>query len=133
MVKTETSKGSVAFDQETPSKRDKIGVPKAKEEDDGGAKETLSEWAAKKGRGSAAWAFCFLTPVRGSFSFVDNRRELWSHGGEAKATLCFSRVGTARRFCQVHVRAGTVRSPASAGFTRFWSLANGPCCYGTTC
>lgn len=52
---------------------------------------------------------------------------------EAKATLCFSRVGTARRFCQVHVRAGIVRSPASAGFTRFWSLANGPCCYGTTC
>jgi hypothetical protein len=104
--------------------------PKRKRKTTAEQRDPLSGWRRKE-RGSAAWAFCFLTPVRGSFSLLTTAG---SYGAmEAKATLCFSRVGTARRFCQVHVRAGIVRSPASAGFTRFWSLANGPCCYGTTC
>jgi hypothetical protein len=112
VVKTETSKGSVAFDRETPSKRDKIGVPKAKEEDDGGAKrpsvggEERKE-EARPGRfvssRPSAVRFPLLTTA-GSYGAMEAKRRRRSvflewelHGGFARSTFGREPFGVQRR------------------------------------
>jgi len=124
----ETSKGSAAFDEETPAKSDKKrkgGVPKAKaEDDDGGASQRdPAGRRRKRARGDRSdvilegslWAFCFPTHVDPLFVFlVNNRRELWRRRSVFPALNVVQwQLATARWFFQVHVWAGTVWNPAT--------------------
>ena len=129
VVKMETSKGSAAFDEETPAKSDKKrkgGVPKAKaEDDDGGASQRDPAGRRRKRargdrsdvilEGKRAWAFCFPTHVDPLFVFlVNNRRELWRRRSVFPALNVVQwQLAPARWFFQVHVWAGTVWNPAT--------------------